>query len=335
MSVDLTTTYLGLKLRNPLVISACPMTAEIDQLQRLEQAGASAAVLPSLFEEQIEHDAEELSRVYEFHTDSFAESLTYFPEQADYVTGPEEYIETIEKAKKAVEMPIIASLNGASLGGWVRYAKMMQEAGADALELNIYFVAADVDMTAREVEARYLELVVAVKESISIPLAVKIGPYFSAMANMGVRLAEAGADGLVLFNRFFQPDLDLENMEARTHLHLSEPSELLVPLRWIALLRGRVSASLAASGGIHDALGLVKALLVGADVGMVASTLYQNGVEQADRILAELAVWMEDREYESVEQLKGSMSGLHCPDPTAFHRGNYMKTLTSYVGRAI
>lgn len=335
MSVDLTTTYLGLKLKNPLVISACPMTAEIDQLRWLEQAGAAAAVLPSLFEEQIEHDAEELSRVYEFHTDSFAESLTYFPEQADYRTGPEEYLETIGKAKQAVDIPIIASLNGTSLGGWIRYAKMMQDAGADALELNIYFVAADGDMTSDDVESRYLDLVTVVKQSISIPLAVKIGPYFSAMANMGVRLAEAGADGLVLFNRFFEPDLDLESMEARPHLHLSEPSELLVPLRWIGLLRGRVSASLAATGGIHDAAGLVKALLVGADVGMIASILYRHGVEQVGQILAELTEWMEDREYKSVEQLKGSMSSLHCPDPTAFHRGNYMKTLTSYVGRAI
>ena len=258
MSVDLSTTYLGLKLKNPLVISACPLTAEIDQLRRLEQAGAAAAVLPSLFEEQIEHDAEEMTKVHEFGTESFAESLTYFPEPEDYRTGPEEYLETIADAKKAVTIPIIASLNGASKGGWVRYAKMMQDAGADALELNIYFVAADLDMTSRDVESRYLDLVAAVKQSISIPLAVKVGPYFSAMGNMGVRLAEAGADGLVLFNRFFQPDIDLETMEAQPRLHLSTPAELLVPLRWIAILHGRVEASLAATGGIHDAAGLVE-----------------------------------------------------------------------------
>jgi dihydroorotate dehydrogenase (fumarate) len=335
MSVDITTTYLGLKLKNPLVISACPLTAEIDQLRRVEEAGAAAAVLPSLFEEQIEHDAEEIGKAYEFGTDSFAEALTYFPEQEDYRTGPEQYLETIAAAKKAVRFPIIASLNGSSRGGWVRYAKMMQEAGADALELNVYFVAAEIDMTAGDVESRYLDLVAAVKESISIPLAVKIGPYFSALANMGVRLSEAGADGLVLFNRFFQPDIDLETLEAKPQLHLSTPSELLAPLRWIALLHGRVNASLAATGGIHDAAALLKALLAGADVGMIASTLYQKGVGQVGAILAGLREWMEQNEYDSVEQLKGSMSQENCPDPAAFQRGNYMKTLTSYVGRAI
>ena len=218
MSVDLSTTYLGLKLKNPLVISACPLTAEIDQLRRLEQAGAAAAVLPSLFEEQIEHDAEEMTKVHEFHTDSFAESLTYFPEPEDYRTGPGRIPGNHRRRRRRRStIPIIASLNGASRGGWVRYAKMMQDAGADALELNIYFVAADLDMTGRDVESRYLDLVAAVKQSISIPLAVKVGPYFSAMGNMGVRLAEAGADGLVLFNRFFQPDIDLETLEAAAH----------------------------------------------------------------------------------------------------------------------
>ena len=242
MSVDLTTTYLGMKLANPLVISACPLTAQIEELRRLEQAGASAAVMPSLFEEQIEHDAEEMIKVHEFHTDSFAESLTYFPEPEEYRTGPGEYLETIAAAKKAVKIPIVASLNGASRGGWVSYAKMMQDAGADALELNVYFVAADPDMTGRDVESRYLELVANVKESISIPLAVKVGPYFSAMANMGLRLAEAGADGLVLFNRFYQPDINLETLEAESTLHFSTPAELLLPLRWIALLHGRLDA---------------------------------------------------------------------------------------------
>jgi dihydroorotate dehydrogenase (fumarate) len=335
MTVDLTTTYLGLKLKNPLMISACPLTADIDQLQRLEQAGASAAVLPSLFEEQIDHDSEVMSEVHEYHTDSFAESLTYFPEMEDYRTWPEECLETIAAAKKAVKIPIIASLNGTSKGGWVRYAKMMQDAGADALELNVYFVPTDLDMTGEEVESRYLDLVAAVKQSISIPLAVKIGPNFSAMANFSVRLAEAGADGLVLFNRFFQPDINLEKLEAEPKLQFSTNSELLVPLRWIALLHGRVNASLAATGGIHDASGLLKALLAGADVGMIASVLYQKGVDQVEAILSDMAKWMEKNEYESVEQLKGSMSRENCPDPSAFQRGNYMKTLTSYVGKAI
>ncbi len=335
MSVDLSTTYLGLKLKNPLVISACPLTGEIDRLQQLEQAGAAAAVLPSLFEEQIEHDAEELTKATEFGTDSFAEALTYFPEQDDYRSGPDEYLETIGNAKKKVGMPIIASLNGSSKGGWVRYAKMMQDAGADALELNIFFVAAELDMTGEEVEARYLELVTAVKQSISIPLAVKIGPYFSAMGNFGVRLAEAGADGLVLFNRFYQPDIDLEAMQAQSRLHLSSPHELLIPLRWIAVLHGHVKASLAATGGIHDAAGLLKTLLAGADVGMIASVIYQKGTQQVGNILAGLKKWMEENDYGSVEQLKGSMSLGNCPDPTAFQRGNYMKALTSFSGKAI
>lgn len=335
MSVDLSTNYLGLKLKNPLVISACPLSGDIDRLRRLEQAGASAAVLSSLFEEQIEYDAEEMSKVREFGTDSFAEALTYFPEWEDYRTGPEQYLETIENAKKAVKIPIIASLNGASKGGWVRYAKMMQEAGADALELNIYFVPTDLDMTGQDVEARYLDLVTAAKRSISIPLAVKVGSNFSAMANMAVQLVDAGADGLVLFNRFYQPDINLETMEAQTRLHLSTPYELLVPLRWVAILHGRVNASLAATGGIHDASGLLKALLAGADVGMIASVLYQKGTQEVERILAGMQKWMEENDYDSVEQLKGSMSRENCPDPSAFQRGNYMKTLTSFVGKAI
>ena len=335
MSVDLSTTYLGFKLKNPLVISACPLTAQIDQLRRLEEAGAAAAVLPSLFEEQIEHDAEEMIKVHEFGTDSFAEALTYFPEQQDYTTEPEEYLETIAQAKKAVRIPVIASLNGTSKGGWIHFAKMMQDAGADALELNVYFVAADPNQTGRDVESQYLDLVAAVKQSISIPLAVKFGPDFSAMANMGVRLAQAGADGLVLFNRFFQPDIDLDTLEAHPQLQLSSPSELMTPLRWIAILHGRVDASLAASGGIHAAAGLLKALLAGADVGMVASVLYHKGIAEVGKMLDGVREWMEANDYNSVEQLKGSMSCENCPDATAFQRGNYMKTLTSYVGRAI
>ncbi|MEN6457817.1 MAG: dihydroorotate dehydrogenase-like protein [Thermoguttaceae bacterium] len=335
MSANLTTTYLGMKLKNPLVISACPLVAEIDQLRRLEEAGAAAAVLPSLFEEQIEHDGDELSRVYDFHTDSFAESLTYFPEQEDYHTGPDDYLNTIAATKKAVGIPIIASLNGSSPGGWIRYAKMMQDAGADAVELNIYFVPGNLEMTGPDVESRYFDLVAAVKQSLSIPLAVKVGPYFSAMANMGIRLADAGADGLVLFNRFFQPDIHLETMTAQSQLHLSTPSELMIPLRWIAVLRGHVKASLAATGGIHDSVGLIKAILTGADVGMIASTIYQRGIGQVSQILAGLRAWMDENQYDSVEQMKGSMSLENCPNPTAYQRGNYMKTLTSYVGKEI
>ncbi len=335
MTADLTTKYLGLTLKNPLVIAACPLTYRVETLVRLEAAGAAAVVLPSLFEEQIAHDEVEMTRVHEIGTESFAESLTYFPEADDYHTGPETYLEFIEKAKFAVKIPVIASLNGISTGGWTRYAKMMQDAGADALELNVYFVAADCDTTAAQVESRYLELVAAVKKSVSIPLAVKVGPYFSAMANMARRLVEAGADGLVLFNRFLQPDIDLDTLETTPKLVLSSPNELLVPLRWIAILRGRVDASLALTSGLHDADGMAKALLAGADVGMVASTIYEDGSQQVGRILAGLRDWMEEKEYDSVEQLKGSMSQENCPDPAAFERGNYMKALTSYTGKAI
>ncbi len=335
MSVDLKTKYLGMELKNPLLISACPLTQETDRLRRLEEAGAAAAVLPSLFEEQIEHEEVSMSDVQDFGTESFAESLTYFPEPGDYRTGPQSYLESIAQAKKAVSIPLIASLNGSSTGGWVRYARMMQDAGADALELNIYFVAADLEMTSQDVESQYLDLLLAVKESVSIPLAVKVGPYFSSMANMARQLAEAGADGLVLFNRFIQPDIDLDALETSSKLVLSNSYELLVPLRWIAILHNRVSASLACTSGIHDADGMIKALLVGADVGMVASVLYQQGIEQVGTILDGLRQWMEDKEYDSVEQLKGSMSRENCPDPAAFQRGNYMKALTSFTGKAI
>ncbi len=335
MSADLSTNYLGLKLPNPLVISACPLTHRVDWLRQLEQSGAAAAVLPSLFAEQIEHDDEEISKAYEFHTDSFAESLTYFPEEEDYHTGPRDYLRFISEAKKAVSMPIIASLNGTGKGGWVRYAKMMQDAGADALELNIYFIAANLAQSGAEVESRYLDLVGAVKQSVGVPLAVKIGPYFSSVGNMATRLAQAGADGLVLFNRFLQPDIDLETMETAPKLVLSTPYELLLPLRWIAILHGHVKASLAVTSGIHSAEGMLKALLAGADVGMVASVLYQQGFQEIGKILSGMKAWMTEHEYASVEQLKGSMSQENCPDPAAFERGNYMKALTSYAGKPI
>ncbi|HLA83408.1 MAG TPA: dihydroorotate dehydrogenase-like protein [Thermoguttaceae bacterium] len=335
MSANLNTKYLGLSLKNPLVISACPLTQKLACLKQMEDAGAAAAVLPSLFEEQIEHDAIEITKAHEFGTDSFAEALTYFPEPDDYRAGPESYLEFIGKAKKAVSMPIIASLNGTSEGGWVRYAKLMQDAGADALELNIYFIAANLDMTSEQVERRYLDLVKAVKKSVSIPLAVKVGPYFSSMGNMAKRLVGAGADGLVLFNRFLQPDIDLDDLETEPHLELSTRFELLKPLRWIAILHGRVAASLALTGGLHESSDLAKALLAGADVGMIASVLYTQGISHVSEILGGLQEWMEEKEYDSVEQLRGSMSQENCPDPAAFERGNYMKALVSFTGEPI
>lgn len=335
MTVDLSTEYLGLKLKNPLVIAACPLTQPLDTLRRLEDAGAAAAVFPSLFEEQIEHDRTEMARVHEQGADSFAEALTYFPEPEHYRFDTETYLESIAAAKKAISMPIIGSLNGVSQGGWIRYAKLIEEAGADALELNVYFIPAVVDMSGQAVEARYLELVASVKKSISIPLSVKVGPYFSSPANMAKRLVEAGADGLVLFNRFLQPSIDLEELSVQPRLVLSTPFELLLPLRWVAVLRGRVDASLAVTSGIHESGDLLQSLLVGADVGMIASVLYKKGFVQVGEILRGVTQWMEEKEYASVSQLKGSMSLENCPDPSAFARGNYMKTLASFTGQPI
>jgi len=337
MSVDLSTTYLGMKLKSPLVAAACTLTQNLDALKRLEDAGAAAAVMPSLFEEQIAHDDYELASVGERGADFYAEHSAWYPEPAEYRSGPQEYLETIQKAKAAVSMPVIGSLNGTSEGGWVRYARLMQDAGADAIELNIYYVATNPDRSAADVEKQYLDLVATVKQSISLPVAVKVGPYFSAMANMAKRLVEAGADGLVLFNRFLQPDIDLDDLETSPKLQLSNRYELLLPLRWIAVLRGRLpqDASLAATSGIHDAQDLIKALLVGADVGMVASVLYQQGIDQLGQMLSGLREWMEEKEYESVRQLKGSMSQINCPNPAAFERANYMKALTSFTGGTI
>ncbi len=335
MSVDLSTEYLGLKLKNPVVVAACPLTESLDHLKRLEDAGAAAAVFPSLFEEQIEHEESELAKVHQFTSDRHAEALTYFPEPEEYRFPLDDYLDHIAAAKKAVSIPVIGSLNGVSEGGWIRYAKLIEEAGADALELNIYLIAIDVDLSGEAVEQQYLDLVAAVKKSISIPLAVKVGPYFSSPANMARRLVEAGADGLVLFNRFLQPSINLDDLSVRARLVLSTPAELLLPLRWIAGIHGRVPASLALTSGIHDAEGMLQALLVGADVGMIASVLYQKGFAQIGHILRGMEQWMEEKEYESVAQLKGSMSLENCPDPSAFARGNYMKTLTSFTGQPI
>ncbi|MCS7237998.1 MAG: dihydroorotate dehydrogenase-like protein [Thermoguttaceae bacterium] len=335
MPSDLSTRYLGLRLRHPIVISACTLSQDIDNLRRLEAAGAAGVVLYSLFEEQIEHEDSEFVRVQEFGTDSFAEALTYFPSFDQFATAPEKYLRHIEAAKKAVSIPVIASLNGITRGGWVRYARLMESAGADALELNIYFVAADCDVDGREVEKRYIDLVAAVRESVGIPLAVKIGPQFSSPGHMARQLVQAGANGLVLFNRFLQPDIDLDLLEVRPHLEFSTPYESLLPLRWIAILRGRVRCSLALTSGVHSARELAKAILAGADVVMIASVLYQKGFDVIGQMISELMTWMDEHEYDSVEEMKGALSQQNCPDPTAFERGNYMKALVSYVGREI
>jgi len=333
VSVDLSTTYLGLKLKNPLVASASPLTGKLDTLLQLEEAGASAAVWPSLFEEQIEHEQTEIAELYDYGAESYAESLSYMPALDDYRLGPGVYLEQLEEAKKRLSIPLIGSLNGASKGGWVRYAKMIQDAGADALELNIYFIPTDPEMSGRDVEDQYLELVAAVKDSLSIPLAVKMGPYFSSLPRFATQLVEAGVEGLVLFNRFLEPDVDLEALEFRPTLQLSTRNELRLPLRWIAILRDHLDASLAATSGVHFTEDVIKALLVGADAVMIASVLLQRGPSYLKQILQELESWLEEKEYESVEQLKGSMSRIRCSDPSELERANYMKALISYTDK--
>jgi dihydroorotate dehydrogenase (fumarate) len=335
MSVDLTTRYLGIKLRSPVAVSSCPITGDLDGLRRLEAAGAAAAVLPSLFEEQIEHEEKEVRRLYEHHSDSHAESLSFFPELRDYNTGSESYLRQLESAKKAVSIPILGSLNGSSSGGWIRYARLMQEAGADALELNVYFLPTDPGVAAADIEKRYLDLVSAVRGSIKIPLAVKIGPNFTCLPHFAQSLVQAGADGLVLFNRWLEPDIDLETLQANPSLVLSMRHELRVPLRWIAILRDQVSISLAATGGVHFAEDVVKALLVGADVAMVASALMRYGPGCVQKLLDELTNWLTQRQYESVSQLKGAVSRSKSPDPGAYERANYMKALVSFAEKDV
>jgi dihydroorotate dehydrogenase (fumarate) len=332
MSPDLRTRYLGLELNNPLVASACPLTGQVESVRRLVDAGAAAVILPSLFEEQIEHDQMAIHRFYEAGAESFAEALSYFPELDDYNTGPDPYLELISAAKKAVTVPVIASLNGTSRGGWVRYARQIQEAGADALELNIYFVCTEPYITGQELEARYLDLVAAVRAVVSIPLAVKIGPFFSSLSNMASRLVQAGADGLVLFNRFLQPDIDLETLRVVPKLVLSTSDELRLPLRWIAILRAFFDVSLAATTGVHTAEDVLKLLLAGADVTMVASALYRHGPEYIGTLLDGVRAWLEAKEYRSIAQMKGSLSQVNAPDAAAFERANYIKTLINFTG---
>jgi dihydroorotate dehydrogenase (fumarate) len=335
MNVDLSTCYMGLQLRNPLMVAACPLTGKLDTLRQLEDAGAAAAVLPSLFEEQIEHEETAVHHLHEFHTESFAESLDYFPELDAYNTGPDNYLDHIRAAKQAVDIPIIASLNGVSAGGWTRYARMIEEAGADALELNIYLVPIEPDFSSQQVEASYIKLVSFVRHTVSLPLAVKIGPYFSSLPDMSERLADAGAGGLVLFNRYLDPDIDLETLDVVPHLALSTREEIHLPLRWIAILRDRVKASLAATSGVHESDDVIKVLLAGADVAMMASALLERGPPHLTTVLGQMQSWLVEHEYDSVEQLKGSVSQKNCADPSAFVRSNYMKSLVSYSGKFI
>jgi dihydroorotate dehydrogenase (fumarate) len=327
---DLSTRYLGLELANPIVAAASPMTGEIDRLCELEEAGVAAVVLPSLFEEQIEHDVAAMHGL-EVASERDAEVYGgYLPVLETYNTGPAHYLETLVAAKAELAVPVIASLNGTSEGGWIHYAKVCEDEGADALELNIYLVAADLDVAGTEVEDRYLALVAAIRDAVTVPLAVKIGPYFSSPGHMARRLVDAGANGLVLFNRFMQPDIDLDTLTTTPRVVLSSPDEMRLVLRWMAILSGRIDASLAATTGVHDAEGVVKLLLAGADVTTMASALLQHGAGHVAVVLDEMQRWFDDHDYVSVTQARGSLSQRSSPDPSAFERANYMKALSTW-----
>jgi dihydroorotate dehydrogenase (fumarate) len=327
--IDLGTTYLGLQLRTPLVASASPLSQDIGGICRLEDAGASAVVLYSLFEEQLRQESFELERHLTEGTDSFAEAASFFPQPDEFHLGPEGYLNHIRRAKKAVKIPVIASLNGATAGGWTKYARLIEQAGADALECNIYSIPTDPDRTADAIEQEYIEIVKAVKSVVSIPVAVKVGPFFSNMANMAKRFDQAGANALVLFNRFYQPDINLDELEIQPNVLLSTAPELRLPLTWIGILYGHIRANLAATSGVHEAEDVIKLLMVGADVTMVCSALLRNGVAHLRHIERGLLDWMDKHEYESVQQMKGSMSQIRCPNPSAFERAQYMKAVKS------
>lgn len=333
--VDLTTSYLGLNLKNPLVASASPLSKKLSGVKRLEDAGVSAVVMYSLFEEQIEYDSRALDHFLSRGTDSYAEAITYFPDMPSYNIGPESYLELIQKIKSEVEIPVIASLNGITTGGWVKYARRIQDAGADALELNIYNLPTDPNVSSAEVEDGYVELVKAIRSQVKIPLAVKLSPYFTSLPNLASRLEAAGANGLVLFNRFYQPDLDIETLEVVPNLVLSTSNDLRLPLRWIAILYGQIKADLALTSGVHQAADILKALMAGAQVAMTTSELLANGVGRVSEMLSDLEYWMDVFEYDSVKKMIGSMSQRSVADASSFERANYMKALQSFDNRII
>jgi dihydroorotate dehydrogenase (fumarate) len=328
--LDLTTTYLGLPLRTPLVASASPLSKALDSARRLEDAGAAAIVMYSLFEEQITHESRQLDHYLSRSTHAYAEALSYFPDLDRYNLEPDAYVLHLRRLKESLAIPVIGSLNGVTAGGWIDYATWIEQAGADALELNIYYLPTDPFLSSAELEDRYIELVRAVRARVAIPLALKLSPAFTGLPNMARRFAEAGADGLVLFNRFYQPDLDLVNLEVVPGVTLSTSADLRLPLRWVAILAGRVQADLALSGGVHTAEDALKALMAGANVAMLTSALLEHGPGRLLHILSDMRAWMEEREYESVEQLRGSMSQRHVAEPAAFERANYMRALTAF-----
>lgn len=333
-TIDLSTTYLGLKLKNPLVASSSPLCEDVGNIRRMEDAGASAVVLHSLFEEQIQIESQELDDAISAAEERGPEAVRMFPDMTRYNLGPDGYLKHITKAKQAVKIPVIASLNGVSLGGWTRYAREMQQAGADALELNIYYLPVNPDISGEQVEQMYCDLVSEVKKSVTIPVAVKLGPYFSSMGNMARRLEAAGANALVLFNRFYQPDFDLEALEVVPNLILSSPHELFLRLHWVAMLYGAVKCDLAITGGVHTAQDVVKSMMAGARVSMMTSALLKKGIGYLDTLITELLQWMGEHEYDSIRQMQGSMSRNAVPQPVAFERSNYMKVLSSYAMRA-
>ncbi len=330
--MDLTTSYMGLELPCPLVAGACPLSERTETIRTLAQAGAGAIVMHSIFEEQLEGEAQALAYYLEEQgTDRFAESLDYFPPMQDYKVGPEAYLENIAAAKQAVDVPVIGSINGISAGGWIEYARKVQDAGADAIELNVYLIPTKDDVEGAAIERVYVNILQAVKKAVSIPVAVKLSPFFSAMANMARRLEEAGADALVLFNRFYQPDIDLAKLEVAPALELSTPADSRLPLRWIAILFGRLRCSLASTGGVHSGADAAKMILAGADAVQMVSALLKNGPEHLGKVRQELAGILQEKGYASVREARGVLSQKSCPEPAAFERANYMKTLKSWT----
>jgi dihydroorotate dehydrogenase (fumarate) len=328
--MDLKTTYLGLKLKNPIVASASPLSRNLEGMKRLEDAGCAAVVMYSLFEEQIEHEAAELDHYLAYGSNSHAEALDYFPTPEEYNLGPDQYVELLHTAKQSLGIPVIGSLNGISAGGWIDYAQKMEQAGADAIELNIYYIPTDPALTSQEVEDRYINVLHAVKRAVRVPVAVKLSPYFSSLAHVAARLDRAGANGLVLFNRFYQPDFDLDALEVKPEVSLSTSAAMRLPLTWIAILHGVVKTSLAGTSGIHTASDVIKMVMAGADVTMMCSALLQHGPKHVTTVLEDLNKWMVEHEYLSVEQMKGSMSQASVADPAAFERANYMKALNRF-----
>jgi len=328
--IDLSTNYLGLRLNNPIVVSASPLSEKLENFPRMRDAGASAIVMYSLFEEQIEAESENIDSALEYGAHSYAESISYLPDMPKYHVGPDRYLDLLQKAKKSVDIPIIASLNGKSRGGWSQYAQYMEEAGADALELNIFNIPADPSLSGKELEDGYVELVRAIRRQVRIPISVKLGPYFTCLANFAKRLSEAGADGVVIFNRFYQPDFDLEELEVTPNLVLSSPHELRLRLHWAAILYHQVETYIAITGGVHDATDVLKCMMAGANVAMMTSALLKYGIEHIGVVLSGMEAWMEEHEYTSIKQMRGSMSLVNVEDPTAFLRGNYLKMLGSF-----